>query len=267
MAITGAEVFAIGYEQDEQGRFLFPRDIERRKELFPQEVFNHPAKANMYLIEALVEYLTKEGDTILDPFGGTGTLLWATQMGRRVTLIEIEEHFHKLQKEICRDWFGALWGDANEANIILGDCNHIMPVYCNHAIFSPPYAQALGKKSGLVGESIPDALDELGKYSEHPQNMANLNTFLFGQSMRKVYKGLHASIPPGGMMAVIIKDITRGNERIFLSKDCIREATKAGFEMTEWFKWVPPGSVFTKIMKAKGANTIEDEDIILFRRK
>ena len=257
--------FAAGYDKDDQDRFLFPRDIERRKELFPQEVFNHPAKANMFLIEALVEYLTKEGDTILDPFGGTGTLLWATQMGRKVTLIEIETGFHLLQQEIVIDWYGDL--EYGDVKLIQGDCNRIMPVFCDHAIFSPPYAQALGKKCGLVGESIPDALDELGKYSEHPQNMANLNTFFFAQAMKKVYNGLQESIPPGGMMAVIIKDITRGNERIFLSKDCIREATKAGFEMTEWFKWVPPGSVFTKIMKAKGANTIEDEDIIIFRRK
>ena len=153
-----SEVFAVGYAKDDQDRFLFPRDIERRKELFPQEVFNHPAKANMYLIEALVEYLTKEGDTILDPFGGTGTLLWATQMGRKVTLIEIEEHFHELQVAICKDWFGTSgWDGIVELNH--GDCNRIMPVFCDHAIFSPPYAQALGKKSGLIGESIPDALD------------------------------------------------------------------------------------------------------------
>lgn len=266
MALTGADIFGLGYDQDDKGRFLFPRDVERRKELFPQEVFNHPAKANIFLIEALVEYLTVPGDWILDPFGGTGTLLWATQMGRKVTLIEIEEGFQQLQKEICQDWFGAGGWDGI-VHLVEGNCNRLLPIFCNHAIFSPPYAQALGKKSGLVGDTIPDALDELGKYSEHPQNMANLNTFFFAQAMKGVYKGLQQSIPPGGMMAVIIKDITRGDERVFLSKDCIREATKVGFEMTEWFKWVPPGSVFTKIMKAKGANTIEDEDIILFRRK
>ena len=63
------KVFAEQYDREKMGEMdliLFPRDIEWRRTLFPQGVFEHPAKMNMYMCQELIRYLTKPGDTILD---------------------------------------------------------------------------------------------------------------------------------------------------------------------------------------------------------
>ena len=82
--------FAPDYPRNEQGWILFPRDVEWRRKLFPDGVFEHPAKANMFLIQELVRYLTEPGDVVLDPFGGTGTLLIGALEDQQHTPISFE---------------------------------------------------------------------------------------------------------------------------------------------------------------------------------
>ena len=82
-------LFAPEYNRDAEGRVLFPHDTALRKKLFlytdPAE---HIAKTNMYMMRALVEFVSDEGEVILDPFAGTGTVLVAATIGRRVLMIE-----------------------------------------------------------------------------------------------------------------------------------------------------------------------------------
>jgi len=263
--------FASEYPRDGHDWILFPtRDVSQRKELFPQEVFAHPAKANINLIKALVEYLTKPGDMILDPFGGTGTIMIAATMGRYVTTIELEPAYQELLQRIHSEWLDTpdIAEGLGQITNLEGDCRLVLPCPCDHVIFSPPYSTALGRSTGLDKrvEGGQEAFREWAKYSQHSLNLGRLNPFLYSQAMRTVYRGLAASLPSGGSMAVITKDITRGEDRVFLSEGCIKMATAEGFTMTEWHKWKTGGSAQAKIMRAKGAHVVQDEDIILFKR-
>ena len=84
------KVFAPEYSRTEEGWIRFPRDVKERSNLFfPTEVMKHPAKMNFHLQQAIIEYIAQEGDTLLDPFGGTGTLMIAALQGCRVILIDI----------------------------------------------------------------------------------------------------------------------------------------------------------------------------------
>ncbi|GAH88801.1 unnamed protein product, partial [marine sediment metagenome] len=52
--------FATEYPRNEDGLILFPRDSDYRKELFPLlKLDEHPAKANIYLVQAIVEYVSQ----------------------------------------------------------------------------------------------------------------------------------------------------------------------------------------------------------------
>ena len=259
--------FAPDVPRNEQGWILFPqRDSEWRKQLFPPEVSRHIAKANMHLIQALVEYLTEPGDTILDPFGGTGTLLIARLMGRNVSLIELEPAFLGIIRDTTDKWWmnkpGLITGDTY-GNVTLrpGDCRLVMPQFCDHAIFSPPYAQAMGKAGKKFTEYEDDKL-----YRGSMLNLGRLNPYLYTESMDTVYKLLGQSVPPGGFVAVIIKDQMRGDSRIHLSEGATRSATRAGFELFEWHKWLPPGSSYQAIHKSQGHNVVPDEDILIYRK-
>lgn len=54
----------------------------------------HPAARNLRHVEWLVEYWSEPGETILDPFAGSGTLgLAARKLGRKAVLIERDKHY------------------------------------------------------------------------------------------------------------------------------------------------------------------------------
>lgn len=90
------EEFAPEYSRDDKGWILFPSDVNTRAEVFPKEVNSHPAKANLHLVQAIIEYVSSESETVMDIMGGSGTVLIGALMNRRVICIEISEKFHKL---------------------------------------------------------------------------------------------------------------------------------------------------------------------------
>lgn len=54
----------------------------------------HPTQKPVAVMRELIEYLTKEGQIILDPFGGSGsTLIAAHQTGRTAYLMELDPHY------------------------------------------------------------------------------------------------------------------------------------------------------------------------------
>ncbi len=280
--------FAEQYKRDADGYIHFPRDVERRRALFPEEVFQHPAKANMFLIEELVEYLTEPGDTLLDPFAGTGTLMMAALLGRHVILLELEEMFvellHKAADELYKDAAAAyeLPGsypegpDPRMGNIIIipGDCRQLLPLPCDHVIFSPPYANVSAVGNPFTGRStygkeqdkFKEGFEAYSGKESSKLNLGLLNPFLFGQTMTKIYKLLAESLRPGGTMTVIIRDMMGSDGRVMLSADCIRGAKKAGLELKEWHKHLRPGSPRTDLAMSRGTEAIRDEDILILRK-
>ena len=65
-----------------------------RYSVTPADLEYHPAQKPLPLLSYLIRKSTEEGDTLIDPFMGSGsTLLSAKNMGRRAIGIEIEEKY------------------------------------------------------------------------------------------------------------------------------------------------------------------------------
>lgn len=265
--MSTVKVFAPDVARNDKGWIMFPpRDTEWRRQYFPGEVFKHPAKMSMYVMDALIDYLTEEGDTILEPFGGTGTAMIGALKGRHVKLIELEDGYHDLIMSTIRDWEDRNLHTGNIA-LFKGDNRQILPLSADHCITSPPYSTAMMVKEGgrVVGQGM--TTEAVAAYSTSPLNLSNLNPFVFKFEMQKVYKGIQQSLRPGGYMAVVIKDMMEAGSRKLLSVDTVRMANEEGFELVEWHKWLPPGSSFKQVARSKGKNTVDDEDIIIFRKR
>lgn len=249
-----AKVFAEQYPRNEQGWLLFPKDVDRRRGLFSPDVMKHPAKFNIYMIEALVEYLTEPGDIVLDPFAGSGTVMLAGLMGRKALLIEVEPHYIQTLTE-------SILLNGADAEVLTGDCRQVLPVTCDCVITSPPYSN-ISRTSPL-----PDLKGQILPYINHPLNLGRLNDFYFLQAMETVYKKLAESLPQGNPVIIVTRDAMEKDSRKLLSGGIIRQATRNGFGLSEWLKWRPPGSKQGAIQKSRGFKTVEDEDILIFRRK
>lgn len=277
------ERFAEQYPKNAEGHIQFPRDQAWRREMFPEDVFKHPAKANMFLVQELVDRFTKVGESILDPFAGTGTLLLGTLAGRHVLLIEIEPMFLELLNS-CVNKISQLATRAGcergNSIILPGDCRKVLPVPCDHAIFSPPYANITVRGNPFTGRQTYDArkqdadaedkfkegLDVYSGKKSDSLNMGLLNPFFFGQHMKRVYRKLADSIRKGGTVTVIVRDMKGSDGRVMLSAETIRGAEEAGFTLDQWHKYARPGSPRTDLEESRGHKVIKDEDVLVFRR-
>ncbi len=261
---------------DQKDLILFPRDIQWRRQLFPPEVFDHPAKANMHLIVELVRYLTEPGETIIDPFAGTGTLMLALLEGRSVVLIDIEPPFVALLEKAKAMWFDQdpPMDIQGKLTLIQGDCRQKiqdLDFLCDAAIFSPPYSNILSSggetRTGPSDRITPEVIAAYGGKQASPQNLGRLNPFFFEHGMTRVYQRLHKRLVPNAPMAIISKDAMQAGRRLILSEKIIRQAQRNGFKLSEWHKWKMPFSSYRAPAAAKGIKTVDDEDILIFRRE
>jgi len=265
--------FAPEYQRNEEGWILFPPDQKDRKSLFfPEEVMKHPAKMNFHLQQAIIEYVANKDGVLLDPFGGTGTLMIAALQGYRVILIEIENGYHQLELQ-AREELERQAPDAGNLVILLhGDNRLLLPIPCNHIITSPPYAQAMNisrvrkKREDAPDDWLVQQDQRMMEYSKSPRNLSKLNQFLYNQEMRKVYTLCYQSLPIGGTMTTVIKDRIVNGERVYLSKWANKVCEAAGFQLELWEKWKAPGHGFTKIAQSQGKEIVEDEDVLIYRR-
>ena len=259
------------YPVDENGLILYPDDSEWRRSIFPEKVFRHPAKANLHIISDVVDYTTEPGDTVMDIMAGTGSIMIAAMRDRRVVCIELEEGYQKLLFE-GRQRIEELYPDARDIiTILCGDCRDFLPIPVNHILFSPPYSSCMNiRKVRKQKEGADDYLVEqdrqMMEYSKHPRNLSKLNTFLYNQTMERIYKLCWQSILPGGTLTIIIKDRIENGERVYLSKWVDKVCRGIGFTLFGWFKWKAPGSGFTNIARSQGRLVVDDEDIILYRK-
>jgi len=265
--------FAPGFPRTEEGWIKFPRDVQDRKSLFfPDEVMKHPAKLNFHLQQAIVEYVAEPGQTLLDPFGGTGTLMIAALQDMYVVLLEIEDGYHQLQQQAKDNLAKEIPEAAARITLLHGDNRFLLPIPCNHIITSPPYAAAMKiSKVRTRREDAPDNWlveqdEQMLAYSKSQRNLSKLNMFLYNQAMEKVYSLCYQSLLPGGTLTTVIKDRIENGERVSLSKWAMRVCEGAGFKLHSWFKWKAPGHGFTNIARSQGKPTVDDEDVIIFQK-
>jgi len=267
------KVFAPEHTREEHGWIRFPSDVGLRKRLFfPEEVSKHPAKANIYLIQSCIEYVAEPGDVLLDPFGGTGTLMIAALQGFNVVLLELEDGYHKLQQDGLARLRNSDNESANKVMLLHGDNRRLLPIPCNHIITSPPYATAMKVSRVRIGrEDAPDdwlvQMDkQMVEYGRSPQNFSKLNNFMFNQEIERLWRLCYQSLLPNGTLTILIKDRIVDGKRYSLSKWTEKVCTNIGLKLDGWFKWYAMGSGFTNIARSQGKLTVDDEDIIIFRK-
>lgn len=262
--------FAPEYSRNENGWILFPSDANYRKEMFPEKVNSHSAKANVFLVQACIEYVSEPGQVLLDPMSGTGTLMVGALVGRNVILIEISPKFYSLQ-ELARDRLAEIApGAENYIMMINQPCQTMLPIpnWADHIIFSPPYAGIM-KSKGKDKLTTEKTDYDMAEYTyTHPLNLGLMNDWMWAQQMEGVYKKCFETLKPGGTMTLIVKDHMEKRQRIPLSQAAVDASERVGFKQYpgEWFKWLAPGSVYTHIYRARGWEVVDDEDIIVLRK-
>ncbi len=265
--------FAPGHARDSNGWILFPSDIDLRKHLFfPDAVNSHPAKMNLHLQLACIEYVASPGEVVLDMFGGTGSLMIAALQDITVVLIEIEEGYHKLQQEAKNRLMQEV-PTAAPVMLLHGDNRFLLPITCHHIISSPPYSSMMhvDKPTKRMREHPEDSFSKMDKqmmeYTKNQRNIGRCNNFIYNMEMEKVYSLCYRSILPGGTLTIILKDRIEDGRRVSLTGWADKVCQRVGFKSILREKWKTPGIQFTAVNKAHGLEVVEDEDIMVYRKE
>ncbi len=285
--MTTQKTYAPDYPRDDAGRILFPPDNKRRRELFVPESFDHPARAQLFMVEELVKYLSEPGDIICDPFGGSGTLLVGVMLGRSVELLELIPTYAQLCRKNVDNVYCAM-SDPGEYTLDNGETTLVHAavyegpnqtllrsmVEMQAFIFSPPYAGALASAGGKLADWGGYTREETEKYSDtselqgnmSPYNLSGFNNFMFNQEMKKIYKLCLDALKPGGFTAVIIKDRISAGVKEELGYRAMQDMLSMGYEFHDWQRLYMAGSHYTKYHRSKGTKVIEDEHLIMMRK-
>jgi len=118
------------------------RDIAKNAE---EKKSAHPAVFPIELARRVIEIFTKKGETVLDPFVGTGaTLLAAEATGRNAIGIEIvPDYVRETKKRLARNETLIKTKPPVEIKVIQGDARHLDrllgPDSVDFVFTSPPY--------------------------------------------------------------------------------------------------------------------------------
>ena len=139
----------------------------------------HPAPYSFQDIGHLVNFFTKRGMSVLDPFGGVGSTAKACEVnGRICTSIELSPVWHELSIKRLETEVGE--GSSKKHHFINGDCCEellkIPSESMDFMVTSPPYWGILNKQDQKVKKNrVANNLET--KYSEDEKDLGNVANY------------------------------------------------------------------------------------------
>lgn len=175
-----------------------------------KEEILHPAKFPEDLIAKYVEFFTKKGGWVLDPFAGTGsTGVACAQLERNAVGIEISEQWAEIASRRSANY------------TVIGDSTRLqemtLPSF-DFCISSPPYWDMLRHSRGGSDSTHKDR--KAGglplHFTEDAQDLGNIEEYdSFLGALLVVYEQVLAKMRAGGYCVVFLQNIQKENQQFF----------------------------------------------------
>lgn len=190
------------------------------------DVINHPAKFPEELAERFIEFFTKKGEVVFDPFMGVAsTAVGAESLGRKSYGIEINSDFYEIAQS-----------RMDKENIVLGDSREKRNYKINEVDFiltSPPYWDILKKKRGNSDSQHTQRKNKNLKlyYSDDVNDLGNIEEYeVFLKELQKVFKNCYSILKKNGYMVVVIQNFRNSDGKyVTLAWDLVNKIEKTGF--------------------------------------
>lgn len=218
----------------------------------------HGATYPKKLCDRLISMYSKQGDTVLDPFLGTGTTVVAAVKNNRNGIgIELTERFFSVATDSINEVLNSsqlsLLSDGQDlgtADIRKGDCCEVLKSIEDDTvqltITSPPYADLIHKvvedrtlhhkNSAFVTEN--NATTNL--YSDDEKDLGNMAMDEYIKKVEIIMSELYRVTKPGGYNAWVVKDFRDTKNKIpyiDLHSKIAYEGEKAGFKYHDLIIW------------------------------
>lgn len=174
----------------------------------------HGATYPEALCDRVIMMYSHEGDTVLDPFLGTGTtLVSAIKNGRNGVGIELTDRFYPIAEQNISD---ATKIKKGKYTLLKGDCTEMLKQIESESIqlvmTSPPYANLIHivvddrekrhKKSMFVTHNNSTT----NVYSDNDKDLGNMPMEQYIESVKKIMAELYRVTKKGGYCIWVVKD-------------------------------------------------------------
>lgn len=218
----------------------------------------HGATYPEKLCDRLISMYSKQGDTVLDPFLGTGTTVVAAVKNNRNGIgIELTERFFSVATDSINEVLNSsqlsLLSDGQDlgtADIRKGDCCEVLKSIEDDTvqltITSPPYADLIHKvvedrtlhhkNSAFVTEN--NATTNI--YSDDEKDLGNMSMDEYIKKVEIIMSELYRVTKPGGYNAWVVKDFRDTKNKIpyiDLHSKIAYTGEKSGFKYHDLIIW------------------------------
>jgi DNA modification methylase len=231
----------------------------------------HGANKPPRLMARLIEFFTRSGELVLDPFAGVGgTLLGAAiaRGPRRALGIELSPTWAAVYDEVVResvaerDGLGPVLADLGPNDpggprafdpsgleLRVGDALAILPTLAAGSIdfvaTDPPYNVQLPitMAGGRLAERHANRRTDYAMVTDDPADLANAPSYtVFLDRMAAVLAQLHRVLRDGRYATLIVRDAYQGGRYLFTGADLAARASAAGFVVKGDLIWYQAGT-------------------------
>ena len=231
----------------------------------------HGANKPPRLMARLIEFFTRTGELVLDPFAGVGgTLLGAAiaRGPRRAIGIELDPRWATVFADTVaelraerdglgprlvdlgpNDPGGVRTFDPSGLELRTGDARAILPTLADGSIdfvvTDPPYNVQLPMTmaGGRLAETHANRRTDYAMVSALAQDLANLPDYpAFLDAMGEVLREIHRVLRPGRYAVLIVRDAYQGGRYLFTASDLAARADAAGLVPKGDIVWYQAGT-------------------------
>lgn len=201
----------------------------------------HPATFPLSLSRKVIELFTHEGEMVLDPFVGSGTVLVAAQdTNRNAVGFDLSREYVALSEE--RLMQKGLFQSVDQI-AIQDDARNIGQYLDDESVSliwtSPPYSNLLNRKRKNKSrrDRKNDQLDKVEQYSQDPRDLGTMPLDAYTEAMGDIFELLLPLLKPKGHCVINVPDMWWENQRITIHVSLIEELRKRGYELRNTIIW------------------------------
>jgi DNA modification methylase len=257
----------------------------------------HGANKPPRLMARLIEFFTRSGELVLDPFAGVGgTLLGAAiaRGPRRALGIELDPRWAAIFEGVVSDVLGERDGrgplltdlgaadpggprsfDPSGLELRVGDALAVLPGLepgsVDFVATDPPYNVQLPMTmaGGRLAERFANRRTDYAMVTADPADLANAADYpAYLDRMEGVFGELHRVLRPGRYAAVIVRDAYQDGRYLFTSADLAGRAARVGFVPKGDLVWYQAGTRLRPYGYPKAfVPNIAHQHIVVLRRE
>lgn len=182
----------------------------------------HPAPFSFTDVTRFIEFFTKKGGFVLDPFGGVASSAKAAALlGRSSTCVEISPYFARIAEERLEAELSKK--ERSKAEIVCGDIRDVAPElpleHFDLLLTSPPYWGILDKvdhkaKQERIGNGV------LHNYGDNKGDLSKITSYEeFIEQLGAIFDDLSENVRPGGHAVVIVGDFRHKSKYYMFHSD------------------------------------------------